>query len=62
MSKMVLGGPPGDFGNPELKGFPGESTMEGYKPPPDSDLHVWFDDRTRFELYFDPPATTRAST
>jgi hypothetical protein len=51
--EIVLGGPPGDYGNPELKGYPGTSTMEGYTRPKDFVLHVWFDDRNRFELCFD---------
>jgi hypothetical protein len=49
--EKLLGGPPGCYGNPRFSG--GEMTLEGYFGPPGSVEKVWFDDRNRFELWFD---------
>jgi hypothetical protein len=51
--ELLLGGPPGDYGNPELRSSPGLQTLEGLLPPKGSVLKQWIDDRNRFELYFD---------
>ena len=51
--ELLLGGPPGDYGNPELRNCSGLRTCEGYFEPPGSVQKVWLDDCNHFELYFD---------
>jgi hypothetical protein len=49
--ERLLGGPPGCYGNPSFSD--GLMTLEGYSGPPGSVEKLWFDDRNRFELWFD---------
>lgn len=50
--ELLFGGPPGNYGNPELNDR--LQTLEGVTAPPGSIEKLWFDDYNQFELYFNP--------
>ncbi len=57
--EQLLGGPPGDYCR-----YPGGGmtiTTEGVRAPPGSVEQIWFDERNRFEVWFDAEGRVTAS-